>query len=172
MKTSGLRAILSDLIRSCRIYGAFKRLGQVRPSKDERGRVRQRFGWQDRRCWPTTRRLTRPRLDSDSRQIGTWGVLPMSGGRRRLRSLPRNMMRLCHISDIHIDYAERRSAGGGIPVAARRAMRMAGIPGLRGCGDIPGRPPRKLEGQAPPGRDICLEKLRATDLPVSRTDRA
>jgi hypothetical protein len=30
-----LRAILSDLIRSCRIYGALKRLGQGRPSRDE-----------------------------------------------------------------------------------------------------------------------------------------
>jgi hypothetical protein len=45
-----------------------------------------------------------------------------------------------------------------MPVAARRAMLMAGTPGLRGSGDIPERPPRKLEGQAPPGRDICLEK--------------
>jgi hypothetical protein len=69
-----------------------------------------------------------------------------------------NTLRQCHISEIDIDYAERRCAGGGIPVAARRAMPMAGTPGLRGCGDIPGRPPRKLEGQAPPGRDICPEK--------------
>ena len=57
------------------------------------------------------------------------------------------------ISEIDIEYAERRCAGGGKPVAARRAI--PGTPGLRGCGDIPGRPPRKLEGQAPPGRDIC-----------------
>jgi|SRR6516162_3193084 hypothetical protein len=28
--------------------------------------------------------------------------------------------------------------------------------GLRGCRDVPGRPPRKLEGQALPGRDIVL----------------
>jgi hypothetical protein len=39
---------------------------------------------------------------------------------RRLRSL-RNMMGLCHISDMDIDYAECRCAGGGRPVAARRA---------------------------------------------------
>ena len=44
---------------------------------------------------------------------GEWG---------RLRSLPRNMLWLCHISEIDIKYAECRCAGGGIPVAARRAI--------------------------------------------------
>jgi hypothetical protein len=43
---------------------------------------------------------------------GEWG---------RLRSLLRNMLWLCHISEIDIEYAECRCAGGGIPVAARRA---------------------------------------------------
>ena len=44
---------------------------------------------------------------------GEWG---------RLRSLPRNMLWLCHISEIDIKYAECRYAGGGIPVAAHRAI--------------------------------------------------
>src|ERR1700720_3606189 len=63
-------ANLSDLVRS----QVWKRgLGQVRPSKDGWGRVRPKLGWpklgrQDRRCWPTTRCLTRPRLDGEAEE--------------------------------------------------------------------------------------------------------
>ena len=57
------------------------------------------------------------------RQTGTWRVLSRGWWRMgRLRSLPRNMLWLCHISEIDIEYAECRYAGGGIPVAARRAI--------------------------------------------------
>ena len=61
-------------------------------------------------------------LDSDAKQeLGEF--CRMGGGEwRRLRSLPRNMLWLCHISEIDIEYAECRCAGGGIPVAARRAI--------------------------------------------------
>ena len=82
----------------------------------------------------------------------------MGGGEwRRLRSLPRNMLWLCHISEIDIEYAECRCAGGGIPVAARRAIPRA-HPDYGDAGIYREGPPRKLEGQAPPGRDICPEK--------------
>jgi hypothetical protein len=63
MKTSGrLGAILSDLIGPILLQ---TRLGQDCPSRDKRGQPHTKCGWQDRRCWPTTRCLTRPRLDSD-----------------------------------------------------------------------------------------------------------
>jgi hypothetical protein len=63
------------------------------------------FGWQDRRCWPTTRRFTRPaastaapnkNLESSVAWVGRMGA--------RLRSLLRNMLWLCHISEIDIEY--------------------------------------------------------------------
>src|ERR1700738_3161170 len=58
MKTSGrLGAILSDLIESILSQ---RRLGQDCPSRDKWGQPHPNFGWQDRRCWPTTRRFTRP----------------------------------------------------------------------------------------------------------------
>jgi hypothetical protein len=69
------------------------------------------------------------RAPSDRRVLSSYGrrefggFCRMGGGEsRRLRSLPRNMLWLCHICEIDIKYPECRCAGGGIPVAARRAI--------------------------------------------------
>jgi hypothetical protein len=161
MKTFRLRAILSDLIRSCRIYGAFKRLGQVHPSKDKRGRVRQRLGWQGRRCWPTTRGLTQRAPRQRFAPIGTWGFLPISGG-MVVPSVPRNMLRLCHISDMDIDYAECRCAGGGRPVAARRAN---GTPDYGDAGIY--REGHRASSKAKPRRD-ATSVPRSSERPICR----
>jgi len=70
----------------------------------------------------------------------------MGGGEwRRLRSSPRNMLWLCHISVIDIEYTECRCAGGGIPVAARRAIpwhtRTTGMRGYTGKATAQARRP-------------------------------
>jgi hypothetical protein len=55
-------------------------------------------------------------------------------------------------------------------VAARLCL--LAHPGTVGMQRFTGRPPRKLEGQALPGRDTCPVKWRAIGLPVPGTDRA
>jgi hypothetical protein len=52
-----------------------RRLGQDCPSRDKWGQPHPKCGWQDRRCWPTTRCLTRPRLDSDPCHSPSNGVM-------------------------------------------------------------------------------------------------
>jgi hypothetical protein len=102
-----LREIRGNLVRSHQIDPVAKAAGTRLPSRDKWAQPHPKCGWQDRRCWPTTRCLTRPRLDSDPCHSPSSTYI--------IRYVRHNFA-------IYIEYAICRCAGGGIPVAAHRAI--------------------------------------------------
>ena len=128
------------------------RLGQDCPSRDKWGQPHPKCGWQDRRCWPTTRRFTR-RAASTATPNRNLEFCLWVAELQAFRSLPRNMLWPCHNSDIDLDYSECRCAGGGIPVAARRAIPRA-HPDYGDAGIY--REGHRASSKAKPRRDVTF----------------
>jgi hypothetical protein len=109
---------------------------------------------------------------ADARDVmveGESGILSVFPSRARPLA-PQHMVARCHDSVIIWWYKVNNAPEGESPVAARRAQQHVPDHGDAGIYREGHRASSKAKPR--PGRDICPEKLRATDLPVSRTDRA